>query len=170
LSTRLTGNESGREEKVTHKSYKGGFEDNSFITHPDAAFEKGMKYVRNSQGRINSMDISSIEPRASDMSTENHGDLGLDEEERPATPQLLNVPNTPVEQSQRDSSTLSMSWTTLTPSTLDDQPSRSTTHSITPETAASKFVAAVNFGPCSKIWELPPRVSILQRVASIYIC
>jgi hypothetical protein len=169
FSSGATGLESGREEIVSRRSYKGGFEGNSFITHPDTAFEKGTDYLRNPQLRINSTDIYSIEPRNddSDMSTENHGNLGLDEEQHPTAPELHNAPTTPLAQSQSDSSTLSMSWTTLTPSTLSRQPSRSTTYSITPETAVSKFAVAVNFGPCSKTWELPPRVSILQWFSSI---
>jgi hypothetical protein len=161
------GLESRREVKVTHESYGGGFEGNSFISDPEAAFQKGMNYLRSSQGQIDSTNIYSIEPTTSDMRTENRRDHGLDEEQHPMglhSSQLGYVPTTPLDHSQRDSSTLSMSWTTLTPSTDSDQSSRSNTSSITVETAASKFAAAVSFGPCSKTWELPPRVSILQRL------
>jgi hypothetical protein len=173
FSLGATGFESRGEEMVTLEDYEGGFEGSSFTTHPEAVFQKRMDYLRISQNRINSTGLFSMEPGISDMSTDKNRDIGLDEEQHLIAlqfPQLNNAPTTTSAQSQRDSSTLSMSWATLTPSTPSDQPPRSNTYSIPPEAAASDFAAAVNFGPCSRTWELPPRVSTLQRVSLLYTC
>lgn len=163
FSLGATGHQSGREEIITREDYGGGFEGGSFITYPEAAFQRGMNYLRSSKGRFNSAGAYSTNLGASDMNMENNGDLGLDEELRPmasSPSQLRNVPITPLAPPQRDSLALGTPWTMLAPSILGDQPSRSTTNSITPETTASKFAAAETFGPCSRTWELPPRVSI----------
>ena len=169
FSSGATGFESRREEMVALENYEGS----SFTTHPEAVFQKRMDFFRISQNQINSMGLFSMEPRTSDMSTDKNRDIGLDEELQLIalqSPQLNNAPTTTSAQSQKDSSTLSMSWATLTPSTPSDQPPRSNTYSIPPETAASDFAAAVNFGPCSRTWELPPRVSTLQQVSLLYTC
>jgi hypothetical protein len=161
LSSRVTRLESGREEKATYESYGDGFEDNSFIADPEATLQERMDKLRSPHGRIGSMNIYSIESTTADMKSEHNEDLGLNELQEPisrSSSELVHVPTTPLEYSQRDSSSLSVSWTTLTPLTLSDQPSRSNTQSVTLETAAP----VQSFGP-SKEWYLPPRVSILRR-------
>lgn len=160
LSSGATGLESGREEKAAYESYGDSIEDNPFIADPEATLQERIDKLRSPHGRIGSTNIHSIESRTVDMKPEHNEDLGPDELQDigRSSSQLVHVPTTPLEHSQRDSSSLSVSWTTLTPLTLSDQPSRSNTQSVTLETAAP----VRSFGP-SKEWYLPPRVSILQR-------
>jgi hypothetical protein len=161
LSSEDTGLESGREEKATYESYGDGFEDNPFMADPEATLQERMDNLRSPRGRIDSTNIHSIESRTVDMKPEHNEDLGLDEQQDPIgwpCPQLVHIPTTPLEHCQRDSASLSVSWTILTSPTLSDQPSRSNTQSVTLETAAP----VRSFGP-SREWYLPPRVSILQR-------
>lgn len=160
LSSGATGLESGREEKATYESYGDALEDDPIMADPEATLQEIMDKLRSPHGRIGSTNIHSIESWTVDMKPEHNEDLGLDELQDPtgrSSSQLVHVPTTPLEHSQRDSSSLSASWTTLTPLTLSDQPSRSNTQSVTLETAAP----VRSFGP-SKEWYLPPRVSILR--------
>jgi hypothetical protein len=161
LSSGATGLESGREEKATYESYEDSFEDNLFMADLEATLQERMDNLRSPHGRFDLTNIHSIGSRTVDMKPEHNEDLGLDEQQDPIgrpCSQLVHVPTTPLEHSQRDSSSLSVSWATLTPPTLSDQPSRSNTQSVTLETAAP----VRSFGP-SREWYLPPRVSILQR-------
>jgi hypothetical protein len=160
LSSGATRLESGREEKATYESYGDGFEENPFMADPEATLQDRMAKLRGLHDRIGLANIRSIESKTVDMKPEYNEDLGLDKLQDPigrSSSQLAHAPTTPLEHSQRDSSSLSVSWTTLTPLTLSDQPSRSNTQSVTLETAAP----VQSFGP-SKEWYLLPRVSILR--------
>ena len=135
------------------------------LHHASGPFQWGNDMSTSSWVQFDPAEIPSMDHRAEVMSNNIAEDIDATESpdvdnqppfqfyQAPGTAAVATQPRQP-----SPSTASSSSWVITTPPSLSSQNS-SSDRALTPEAYDSMFQSAVILGPCSKTWELPPRVS-----------